>query len=236
MSCIAIIEDLIFSLALPVYTTAHFLAAGTPDAMYSAIAELKRRGVIRGDSYGVYSRTDAPPPTAEQIAAAKAERFGKRIFSCEPSEPNRFITDGCQTSFNTKAHGRIYFSHAAAKKRKEPLFPGADSLSEGQVSTTQKCSRFVEDKHDANRTIDPLKNHSELEAHFKFAVLLKELLELLPQLARPRKSPIARRRRMKNGSFSRTQQVFLRNLRRIAETWRSKLEDAVDASRSANTS
>lgn len=95
------------------------------DAVDSMLSRLVKKKVVIRLAAGVFvlatGMTQAPQ--ASEIAAAKAEAFGKRVLNsthptATPQEnETEFLTDGCRTSFNS-IHGRLQFKTVSMRKLK----------------------------------------------------------------------------------------------------------------------
>ena len=229
MSCIEKVRELIFSLALKAYTFIHFESSGTPNAVYKALAKLIEQGIIRSDARGVYSRISASPLSVEEIAVAKAERFGKRIFSSEPVQEAEFRTDGCTSSFETKRHGRIHFSHAAPRNRRQVVSNRADQAAPTAPSQETENESFVLEQNTSNHEFEQPVLHT-------IASLLAELLDLLskdnPYLSQSGAAAMRRKRKERKLSFA--SKLLLRNAKRYSQSWKSMLQYSM-ADCAANT-
>ena len=222
MSCIEKIRELINSLELQAYTFIHFANSGTPNAIYQALAELKREGVIRGDARGVYSRINSTPPSVDAIAQAKAERFGKSIFSIEPARANEFRTDGCTSSFDTRAHGRIHFTHSAQKYRKQPVLRTWHAAQTSSAISAPGQRQNLQEENRSNTRSAPVVEPSVLST---VASLLREIHDLLADKQNKRIMQQKKKRR----SLYRARRLLYISAKKLSEHWKPKLESSMAA-------
>jgi hypothetical protein len=134
MSVIDSIRQHICSLPLgEIFATRNFLEYGSRACVDASMSRLVRQGMLRRLANGIFARADSSP-TVEEIAKAKAERFGKELSAncCDSNDqfhspeksncdtnnhrPHSFGIDGQTSSFNT-IHGRVILVHECSRKR-----------------------------------------------------------------------------------------------------------------------
>lgn len=134
------------------FTTSHVLKYGSRDAVDNALRRAVRKGLLRRLAAGVFiSALNEHNPSAFEIANAKAAAFGKHISTpetvrTESQYANKFLTDGCKSSFNS-IHGRLFFSPASPQRlRRASLQDASSQLSKSKDSPAKYGDLLMQPK------------------------------------------------------------------------------------------
>lgn len=130
MSVIYHIRRHIFAMPLDeICTTSDFLKYGIRSSIDSSLSRLVGKGILIRVADGVFLRAGSRIPTAQEIAIAKAGKFGKEVveycgnlaaelsISSDQCDPDVFGTDGRTSSFDT-IHGRVKLVHVGGRRRR----------------------------------------------------------------------------------------------------------------------
>ncbi len=87
------------------------------NAVDLALRRLVEKAVIMRIAAGqfILISKDLSLPSAVEVARAKAETFGKRIYESNEKDNLSFLSNGCKSSFKS-VHGRISLKHIAPGK------------------------------------------------------------------------------------------------------------------------